>query len=74
MCYLDVKSGKDIGISPVLFKMIKNNIDKRNEFLIEARKNYPEVQACSNMKLQPASEWNYEYLEILYERMSKECE
>ena len=64
--FLDLTSGKDIGISETLFKMIKAGLEDANKQLIELKKQYPDVKADNNLKLLDIEKWSWSKINKIY--------
>jgi hypothetical protein len=69
---LKVNTGKDIGISPMLFKIIKSSLDDANKKLMEARKENPgKAITPGDGKLMERKYWDWEFCMEGYKKYGK---
>ena len=69
---LNVESGKEIGISPTLFKIIKSTLDETNEGILEAREQNPDRTINGKADgLVDRKQWDWDLCMGLYEKYGK---
>jgi len=69
---LNVESGKEIGISPTLFKIIKATLDETNEGILKAREQNPDRKINGKADgVVDRKHWDWDLCMGLYEKYGK---